>query len=316
MMKIKLKSTIYESPNRLSARASVRMMRSKLKNTMIGWAFISISVIMICAFYFYPMVQALLLSFQSGAGTNLKFVGFDNYQRLLTDPTFLTATKNTFIYLIIQVPIMIIVALFLSVLLNNQTLKWKGIYRTAIFLPAVTSLVGYSVIFKYLFSIDGLVNTLLLKFSIIPEAINWLTDPFWAKVTIILAITWRWTGYNMIFYLSALQNVDQSIYEAAKIDGASAWHQFFNITIPMLKPIILFTSITSTIGTLQLFDEVMNITKGGPGDATTSISQYIYNLSFKYTPDFGYAATVSYFIVIMIIILSFIQFKVAGDRND
>nr|WP_046174815.1 sugar ABC transporter permease [Domibacillus indicus] len=288
---------------------------SRTKSTFIGWSFVITAVIMICTFYFYPMIQALILSFQSGTGTNLTFVGFNNYTRLLSDSTFITAVKNTFIYLIVQVPIMIILALFLSVLLNDRTLKWKGIYRTAIFLPAVTSLVAYSVIFKYLFSNDGLVNTMLLKFSIVPEAVNWLTDPFWAKITIIIAITWRWTGYNMIFYLSALQNVDQAIYEAAKIDGASAVQQFFKITIPMLKPIILFTSITSTIGTLQLFDEIMNITKGGPGNATTSISQYIYNLSFKYTPDFGYAATVSYFIVILIVVFSIIQFKAAGDRN-
>src|SRR5690625_6118052 len=119
----------------------------------------------------------------------------------------------------------------------------------------------------------------------------------------------------MIFYLSALQNIDRSIYEAAQIDGASALQQFFKITIPLLKPIILFTSITSTIGTLQLFDEVMNITKGGPGNATTSISQYIYNLSFEYTPDFGYAATVSYFVVFIIIILAAIQFRFADDRD-
>jgi lactose/L-arabinose transport system permease protein len=119
----------------------------------------------------------------------------------------------------------------------------------------------------------------------------------------------------MIFYLSGLQNIDSSIYEAARIDGASPIRQFFSITVPLLKPIILFTSITSTIGTLQLFDEIMNITKGGPGNATSSISQYIYNLSFKYSSDFGYAATVSYSIVIMIIILSIIQFKVAGEKK-
>ena len=119
----------------------------------------------------------------------------------------------------------------------------------------------------------------------------------------------------MIFYLSALQNIDRSIYEAAQIDGASSFQQFFKITIPLLKPIILFTSIISTIGTLQLFDEVMNITSGGPGNATLSISQYIYNLSFEYTPDFGYAATVSYVIVIFIIILSIFQFRVAGDKE-
>jgi len=109
--------------------------------------------------------------------------------------------------------------------------------------------------------------------------------------------------------------VDRSMYEAAKIDGASAFQQFTKITIPVLKPIILFTSITSTIGTLQLFDEIMNITGGGPGNATTTISQYIYNLSFKYAPDFGYAATVSYFIVVIIILLSIVQFKLAGDKK-
>lgn len=246
---------------------------------------------------------------------NLKFNGIGNYTRLFTDSMFLTAVKNTFIFLIFQVPMMVILALFISVLLNDKNLKFKGFFRTAIFLPCITSLVAYSVVFKYLFSSDGLVNSLLMNLHLINMPIEWITHPFWAKVTIIIAITWRWTGYNMIFYLSGLQNIDSSIYEAARIDGASAIRQFFSITVPLLKPIILFTSITSTIGTLQLFDEVVNITKGGPGNATTSISQYIYNLSFEYSPDFGYAATVSYSIVIMVIVLSFIQFKVAGDRN-
>ena len=291
-------------------------MSGRLKTNLIGWLFIAVAVVMIFTFYFYPMFQALILSFQSGTGTNLQFVGLGNYKRVLTDVTFIAAFKNTFIYLIIQVPVMILLGLVLSVLLNDRALKLKGFFRTAIFLPCVTSLVAYSVIFKYLFSGDGLVNQLLLKLSLVSEGLNWITDPFWAKVTIIMAITWRWTGYNMIFYLSALQNVDQSIYEAAKIDGASPIQQFFKITIPMLKPIILFTSIISTIGTLQLFDEIVNITKGGPGNATISISQYIYNLSFKYTPDFGYAATVSYFVVFIIIILAIIQFKLAGERND
>lgn len=290
-------------------------MNLKAKTNTISWSFVAIAIIMICAFYFYPMVQALIMSFQSGTGTNLSFVGIDNYTRLLSDATFITALKNTFIYLIIQVPIMILLAMFISVLLNDKNLKFKGFFRTAIFLPAVTSLVAYSVIFKYLFGLDGLINTMLLKLHIVNAPIEWITDPFWAKITIIIAITWRWTGYNMIFYLSALQNIDHSIYEAARIDGASAFKQFSSITVPLLKPIILFTSITSTIGTLQLFDEVMNITKGGPGNATMTLSQYIYNLSFKYTPDFGYAATVSYAIVILIVIFSILQFRLAGEKN-
>jgi lactose/L-arabinose transport system permease protein len=295
---------------------TVKSTRSyRVKNEAISWSFVTVAAAMICLFYFYPMVQAFIMSLQSGRGANLTFVGFENYARLLKDPVFLTTVKNTVIYLIIQVPVMIILALFISVLLNDKALKFKGFFRTAIFLPCVTSLVAYSVIFKYLFGQDGLVNIMLLKLSLISEPIQWLTDPFWAKVTIIFAITWRWTGYNMIFYLSALQNIDHSIYEAAKIDGASPIQIFFKITIPMLKPIILFTSITSTIGTLQLFDEVKNITAGGPGNSTMTISQYIYNLSFKYMPDFGYAATVSYAIVILIVIFSIIQFKVAGDKN-
>lgn len=280
-----------------------------------GWSFIVLAVVMIILFSFYPMFEALLMSFKTGKGANLTYAGFDNYVRLFSDSTFITAVKNTFTFLIVQVPILILLALFISVLLNDSKLKFRGFFRTAIFLPCVTSLVAYSIVFKYLFAADGMVNSFLMKVHLIDVPIQWLSDPFWAKVTIIIAITWRWTGYNMIFYLSALQNIDNSIYEAARIDGASGSQQFFKITIPMLKPIILFTSITSTIGTLQLFDEVVNITRGGPGNATMTISQYIYNLTFKYTPDFGYAATVSYSILIMIVILSIIQLKVAGDKN-
>lgn len=291
------------------------IVRNRLQPRWTGWMFISVAVLMILLFYFYPMLQALLLSFKSGTGARIDWTGLDNYKRLTSDPVFWTALKNTFLYLIVQVPVMILLAMFISVLLNDSKLRFKGFFRTAIFLPAITSLVAYSVVFKYLFGAEGLVNQALLKLHLIDVPLQWITDPVLAKITIIIAITWRWTGYNMIFYLSALQNIDASIYEAARIDGASPVRQFFSITTPMLKPIILFTSITSTIGTLQLFDEIMNITKGGPGNATMTISQYIYNLSFKYTPDFGYAATVSYTIVILIVLLSILQFKAAGDKR-
>lgn len=283
------------------------------RNNIIGWSFTIFSIILIITFVFYPMIQAFITSLKSGMGNNLNFVGITNYKRLFDDETFKKAVLNTLIYLIVQVPIMILLALFISVLLNDKDLKGKGFFRTAIFLPCVTSLVAYSVIFKSLFSNDGLMNKILMSIHLISSPIEWLTSPLWAKVTIIIAITWRWTGYNMIFYLAGLQNIDPSIYEAAEIDGASPVEKFFNITIPLLKPIILFTTITSTTGTLQLFDEVMNITKGGPGNASTTISQYIYNLSFKYSPNFGYAAAVSYTIVFMIVILSLIQFKMAGE---
>lgn len=279
------------------------------------WTFILPSLALIVLFVFYPMIQALITSFQTGAGNQLAFDGIVNYKRLLNDLTFRKALGNTLLFLVVQVPIMIILALAISSMLNTKDLKAKGFFRTAIFLPCVTSLVAYSIIFKSLFATDGFINAFLMNLHIISEPIAWITHPVWAKVLIIIAITWRWTGYNMIFYLAGLQGIDDAIYEAAEIDGAGAWQKFKSITVPMLKPIILFTTINSTIGTLQLFDETMNITQGGPANSTITISQYIYNLLFKYSPDFGYAAAVSYVVVVLIVVLSMIQMKV-GDKND
>src|SRR5690625_3447950 len=174
--------------------------RLQRKKELASWMFVIIPTFIILLFYFYPMVQAFWLSLHTGAGMNLQFTGFSNYTRLISDPAFLTALKNTSIYLIFLIPIMIFLALIFSVLLNNKSLKFKGIFRTIVFLPAITSLVAYSVVFKYLFSNNGVVNQLLMTFSLIDSPIHWLGDPFWARVLIVIAITWRWTGYNMIFY--------------------------------------------------------------------------------------------------------------------
>lgn len=278
-----------------------------------GWGFVSISVIMISILVFIPMIQSFLLSLQSGQGNQLTFAGLSNYKRMLTDTTFRKALGNTFLYLLVQVPVMIILALFISVLLNDKKLKCRSFFRIAIFLPCVTSLVSYSLIMKSIFSSDGLVNQMLMAMHLISEPIGWTTSPAFAKALIIISITWRWTGYNMIFYLSGLQNIDPSIYEAAELDGCNGFQKFFKIIVPQLKPIILFTTITSAIGTLQLFDEVKNITDGGPANTTLTISQYIYNLCFKYTPNFGYAAAIAFVVLVMIAILSAIQMKVGGD---
>lgn len=287
------------------------------RDGLVGGAFVAFAVVLACAFAIYPIFNSLVLSTTSGKGVVTEFVGLGNFTRILNDAVFKTALKNTFIYFIFQVPIMLSLALFIASLLNDKTLKFKGFYRTAIFLPCVTSLVAYSILFKSMFSIDGIVNQLLMTIGLIDEPISWLRDAFWAKFTVVVAITWRWTGYNMIFYLAGLQNIDPSIYEAAEIDGATKFKQFFYITIPLLKPVILFTSIMSTIGTLQLFDEVVNLTGGGASspslNATITLTQYIYDLSFKFVPNFGYAATVSYVIVFFTAILAIIQFRVAGD---
>jgi lactose/L-arabinose transport system permease protein len=285
-----------------------------------GWAFIAPAMGLLGLFMIYPILWSLFMSFQVGKGMNFHFGGFANVVRLTKDPVFLHALGNTVTFLIIQVPVMIILALVFAVALNNPRLKGRAFLRTAIFLPCVTSLVVYSVLFKSMFAEDGVVNDALMALHVIGSPIPWMNDPFWAKILIILAITWRWTGYNMVFYLAALQNIDPSIYEAARIDGVPARARFWRITVPMLKPVILFTTVMSTIGTLQLFDEVNTITAsqgqgGRPADATLTLSLYIYNLTFRFMPSFGYAATISWVIVILVGLLSWAQFWLAREKK-
>ena len=283
------------------------------KRNLTGWAFLLPASILIFVFCFYPMVQALILSFQKGTGSAVQPAGFANYARILKDATFQQCLFNTIFYFVIQVPIMLILALILAQLLNSPDIKGKGIYRTMIFLPCATSLVSYSMIFKSLFANDGLVNRVLSTVGI--PTVDWFQNAWAARWVIVIALIWRWTGYNMVFYLAGLQNIDYSIYEAARIDGASPIQQFIHLTIPLLKPTILLTAIMSTSGTLQLFDESVNLTAGGPGKATMTLTHYIYNISFVETPKFNYAAALSVFILVVVAVLSAIQMKV-GDKRD
>lgn len=283
------------------------------KRNLTGWAFLLPAALLIFVFCFYPMVQALILSFQKGTGSAVQSAGFANYARILKDATFQQCLFNTIFYFVIQVPIMLILALILAQLLNSPDIKGKGIYRTMIFLPCATSLVSYSMIFKSLFANDGLVNRVLSTVGI--PTVDWFQNAWAARWVIVIALVWRWTGYNMVFYLAGLQNIDYSIYEAARIDGASPLQQFVHLTIPLLKPTILLTAIMSTSGTLQLFDESVNLTAGGPGKATMTLTHYIYNISFVETPKFNYAAALSVFILVVVVVLSAIQMKV-GDKRD
>ena len=291
-----------------------KMLLSKKQNIM-GWIFLAPAALMICWMSFYPMIKALFLSFQTGTGTKMEWAGLYNYKRMFQDTVFVQSLKNTFLYLIIQVTVMLVLALILASMLNNKQLRCKVLFRTMIFLPCATSLVAYSLIFRSLFAVDGFVNSVLVKLGILETGYNFLGYPGSARAIIIIALIWRWTGYNMVFYLSGLQNIEYSVYEAAKIDGASPIQTFWKITCPLLKPTILLTAIMSTNGTLQLFDESFNLTFGGPANASITMSHYIYNMSFKYVPNFGYSAAMSYLILILVAILAFFQMKV-GDKRD
>ncbi|MFC4777855.1 carbohydrate ABC transporter permease [Paenibacillus sp. GCM10023252] len=278
--------------------------------TYVPYLFLMPAVVLFAVFMAYPIIYSFLLSFQTSTGGEMAYTGFDNYKRLFSDEILGTALKNTFIILIIQVPLMLFLSIVLAAGLNSIK-HLKGIFRVSFFMPAVTSLVAYSIIFSIMLMGDGIVNQLLNWFGI--ASVPWLSHPIWAKAALILAMTWRWTGYNMVIHLAAMQNISEDLYEAASLDGASKIKQFFAITIPQLKPVLLFTAILSTIGTLQLFDEPYTLTKGGPSDATLTIGMYLYQTGFRYF-DFGYASTLAYVIVILIGIMSYIQFRVTGDE--
>lgn len=280
------------------------------------WKFISFAMFLSSIFMIYPILYSIYLSLHTMQGLQSVFVGLDNYVRMFQDTIFHKALFNNFVFLIFQVPIMVFLGLLLAFVLNTPKLVGRTFFKLALFLPSVTSLVSYAVLFKMMFQIGGIINRGLLAIGIIQQPLDWLNSPFWAKVTVIIALCWRWTGYNMIFYLAGLQNISDDTWEAADIDGANSFQKFFRIIIPQLKPVIVFTTITSTIGTIQLFDEVVNLTGGGPSNATLTAAQLIYNHSFVYTSNFGYSATLSWALVVLIAVLSYAQFKLAKDDRQ
>ncbi|SES30478.1 carbohydrate ABC transporter permease [Salipaludibacillus aurantiacus] len=300
--------------NQSTAESKKKSKRKFITPKTAPYIFIAPAVILFIIFTVYPVVQSLILSFQTSSGGVSTFAGLDNYRRLFNDPLFYKALGNTFTILIIQVPIMLTIAVLLAVLMNSALLKMRAFFRIAFFMPAITALVAYAIVFMIMLDENyGLVNYALSLVGIDPIA--WLNDPFWAKVSLIVAVTWRWTGYNMVIFLAGLQNISNDLYEAASIDGAGKIRQFFSITLPQLKPIFLFTFVLSTIGTLQLFDEPFILTGGGPNNSTLTISLYLYINGFRYF-DFNYASAIAYILVIIIALLSWFQMKVVGDKDD
>lgn len=288
------------------------------KQRVAGWVYLAPATLLIAIMSFYPIIQAVFTSLKTGSSANMEWAKpiVYNYTRMFQDKLFLRSVGNTFLYLIVEVPIMLILAILLAQLLNNKDLKFKGFFRTCVFLPCATALVSYALIFKSLFATQGLINSILVNLGILKENFNFLGTTSSARIIIIIALIWRWTGYNMVFFLAGLQNIEYSVYEAAKIDGANGWQTFWRITVPLLRPTIVMTAIMSINGTLQLFDESINLTYGGPANSTITMSHYIYNNSFgEGVANFGYASAMSFFVFILVAVLSAINMKV-GDKRD
>jgi len=288
---------------------------AKYLNRM-GWLFVTPALVLFSVFMLYPIVSSLYLVTRKWKGFTDSFVGLGNFVRMANDSLFWHSLGNNFFLMVIQIPIMVFLALVLAVVLNQGIRRFRGAFRLMFFLPAVTSLVAYSILFRILLQTNGMANNFMMSLGVLDQPIAWLNDPFWANMTIIIALTWRWTGYNMIFFLVGLQNIDPEIYEAAEVDGASKMRQFFRITLPLLVPVILFSVVTSTSGMLQLFDEPNILTNGGgPANATMTAALYIYRQAFVLNSDFGYATSLSYVIVILAGAFAWLQIRLLGGNK-
>ncbi|MBW4845430.1 MAG: sugar ABC transporter permease [Lachnospiraceae bacterium] len=289
-------------------------MKSIITKRNAPYFFLAPMIILFLAFMAYPIADSFRLGFFNFEGGTYTLVGLNNYAVMLKDPIFWKSLSNTVIYLIVQVPVMVILSLILGVLVEQDFLKFRACYRIGVFLPSITALVAYAMVFKLLLNTDyGIINYVLRAAGF--RGVDWLNTVWGARFSIIMGITWRWTGYNTIIMIAGIKGIPTELYESADIDGASFWQKVMGITIPMVKPIMLFVSITSTIGTLQLFDESFILTQGGPDNATITIGHYLYNTGFAFF-KFGYAAALSYALLIIIGVLSVIQFKMTkGGEN-
>ncbi|MEU1944711.1 sugar ABC transporter permease [Streptomyces sp. NPDC020125] len=280
---------------------------------LAAWIFAGPAAALFALFFAYPLGASLLQSFTSEEAGTTRWVGLDQYQRMFDDPAFLKSLFNTGVILAIQVPVMIGLGLALAVLLNQSWLRFRGTWRAVYFLPAVTTLVAYAVVFQVLLKTDGgLVNQILGALGAGP--VDWLNSPTWARVSLIVSLTWRWTGYNAVILLAGLQAIGKEQYEAASIDGAGTVTTYLRVILPQLRPVVLFCVITSTIGTLQLFDENYVLTRGGPDDATLTPVVYLYKVGFQQL-DFGYAAAIAWVVVALIAAISALQYLVFGRER-
>lgn len=277
------------------------------------YAFISPFYILFGIFFMAPSVIALVLSMFRWDGINEpKFALARNYSFMFNDKVFAAAVGNTAVYALASIFIVIPLALVLAVLLNSKSLRFPSFWRALYFTPVVTSTVAITLVFQILYNKDtGLLNAPLILLGL--EPINWLGDRFWSKVAIIILITWRSTGLLTIYFLAGLQSIPEELYEAAAIDGASVVQRFFRITVPMLRPIILFVSIIVLLGAIQIFDEPQILMRGsgGPGNSTLTLVQYLYQRGFTRL-RLGFASAVGTVIFATVFVLSLLQLRWFG----
>jgi len=286
-----------------------------VKRSFAAWWFVAPALVVIAVFFVLPVLAALVISFTDfdlyalADLRNLRFVHVRNYVRLLETPLFWQAFGNTVYFVVVGVPISIAASLGAALLLSSPLARFKAFFRTALFAPVVTTLVAVAVIWRYLLSTRyGMINYALEHIGIGP--IDWLGDPHWAMPAIILFAVWKSFGYNMVILLAGLQSIPTDLYEAARVDGASALQRFAQVTMPMLAPILAVVSILTVAGYFQLFAEPYVMTQGGPLQSTVSVLYFMYEEGFKWW-NLGSASAVAFLLFLFIFAITLVQLRLS-----
>ncbi len=269
------------------------------------YLFILPAFIVLVVFFFIPFFQTIGLSFfdYSSSIYNPSFAGINNYIKLFKEPIFYKVMFNTFMYLIIAVPFLVIFPLFIAILIN-QKIKGITLYKILIYLPVIVSIVVAAIAFKWLYSTQGVLNYILSIFNI--NSIGWLTDTKWALFSVAIVTIWKGVGYYMMIYLASLMSVPQDLYEACDIDGANFLKKHLTVTIPHIMPTIALVTTISTISAMKVFAEIYVMTKGGPLNSSKTIVYYIYERAFE-NLDLGYASALAVILLIIVMLFSLIN---------
>lgn len=316
-------------------RDRVRFARKRLKDRVPSlpgtpYVFLSPALVLFGTFLAFPVLYTFYLSFFVFQGVStepllavdigtfrlviprladLQYVGLQHYRAMLSDSVLHQALFNTVYIFVVLVPIMLVIPLALAVTLNSAFIRFKDTFRSLLLLPTSANTIAYSVVFLVIFAEGGLADGFFRLFGVTP--ITWLQDGFWSRNLIPIMSVWRWTGYNMIIFLAGLQTISQSLYEAAEIDGATRFEKFRYVTIPQLKPVLLFIAITSTIAVFKTFAEpTILIGAGAPITETRTIVYYIYEVAFQGL-QLGYGSALTVLLVVIVMVLSIVQFGVS-----
>jgi multiple sugar transport system permease protein len=281
--------------------------------------FLTPGLTIVGVFFLIPVAGAFLLAFTDfdiyalADVRNVRLVGLSNFTALMRNPVFWTALRNTLFFVLVGGPVTVIVSLAAAVLLDAKTARWKGVFRTVYFAPFVTTLVAVATVFRFLYHPRfGLLNQFLRTLHL--PTVDWLGNPRWAMPAIVILAVWKNFGYNMIVFIAGRQSIPESLYEAARLDGAGGWRRFRHITVPMLGPTFLFVGVLTMIGYFQLFAEPYVMTRGGPLNATLSMALFMYEQGFRWW-NMGYSAAIAFVLFLLILAATLVQLYLQRRRS-